>query len=275
MRTVEPHRIVRFIMRSRSNAGSLFLLLVASCGGASARGEDGVEKLADDATAQQSYEDALADFRDDRCIDAEPSFRQVRREFPYSRFAALAELRIADCLLMQDSHAEAIQAYRQFVRFRPSHPEVPYARFKVAQAYYDQIPTSWFLVPPSYERDQEPTRQALSKLRRFVVDFPEDPRIQEAKEMSERCLRLLAQHEFAIAKFYRRQEADRAVIIRLRTLLRTYEGSGLEPEALWMLGQAHVRMDQVDLAREAFRELISRFPQSEPAQKAREAVRRL
>src|SRR5690606_20256309 len=111
-------------------------------------------------------------------------------EYPYSRFAALAELRVADCLLMQGKHAEAISAYRQFVRGRPSHRQVPFARFKVAEAYYEQMPEDWLLSPPAHERDQGPTRDALQQLRGFIVDYPEDARVPKAQDMVRAALAL-------------------------------------------------------------------------------------
>ena len=70
--------------------------------------------------ARKAYAEALDDFFDDECLQAEPAFRNVRRLYPYTRFAALAELRVADCLFKDGKYAEAIQAYEAFVRYRPS-----------------------------------------------------------------------------------------------------------------------------------------------------------
>ncbi|MFW5920382.1 MAG: outer membrane protein assembly factor BamD [Polyangiales bacterium] len=199
----------------------------------------------------------------------------MKREYPYSRFSALAELRIADCLLKQNKQAEAIQAYRQFVRFRPSHSQVPYARFKIAQAHVEQIPDEWLLSPASHERDQGPTREALRQLRRFMLDFPDDERIPEAREMMTKALKLLAQHELSVAEFYADRDAYRAVVGRLQTLLDSYQGSGMEPRALLMLGRTYLDMRQRPKARRAFQELVERFPDSEQAREAREHLTEL
>ena len=37
----------------------------------------------------------------------------------------------------------------------------PTAAFKIGEAYHKQIPTDWFLAPPSYEKDQGPVLDAL------------------------------------------------------------------------------------------------------------------
>ena len=219
--------------------------------------------------ARTAYEEALDEFRDGDCIEAEPLFTAVRTEFRFSRFAALAELRIADCKFETKAYAEAIAGYREFVRFRPSHVEVVYARFRIAESYYAQIPSDWFLVPPSWERDQGATRDALSQLRRFILDFAEDTRVPEARRMEQRCLALMAEHELYVAEFYRSRRAYRATIARIQTLLATYHGSGVEPRALLLLGRTFLDTEEPERARQAFEELVASFPESEQAGAAR------
>ena len=223
--------------------------------------------------ARLAYVDALEEFYDEDCFEAEPMLRNVRRQFPYSRFAALADLRIADCNLRDGKYAEAIEAYNQFVRYRPSHPEVPYARFMAASAHFEQIPSEWLLAPPAHERDQHFAIESLRLLRRFMLDFPSDPLIPRAQRMAAEAVRLLAAHELYVATFYLDRDHPRAAAGRLNTLLRSYPGSGYEPEALYLLGQSHLEMEDDKGARLAFKELIERFPNDEFAAKARDELR--
>ncbi|MEM9071904.1 MAG: outer membrane protein assembly factor BamD [Myxococcota bacterium] len=225
--------------------------------------------------AQEAYENALLDFRRGDCLDAEPAFRAIRREYPYSRFAALSELRVADCKFKAKSYAEAITAYRQFVRFRPSHSQVPYARFRIAESHFEQIPSEWLLSPPTHERDQRPVHEALRQLRRFVLDFPENDQLADAQRMVEKCLRVLAKHELYAARFYLRRDAYSAVVLRLRTLISTYQGSGVESEALLMLGETYIEMGDRPQARQAFQELVEQYPESDEAPEARSQLSRL
>lgn len=227
------------------------------------------ENLTYGESAEAAYQSAMSDFRDGDCIDAVPAFRKVRREYPYSRFAALSELRIADCKLEQGDYAESIQAYRQFVRNRPSHQMVPYARYKVAEAHFRQIPDEWLLSPPAHERDQGPTREALRQLRRFILDFPDDERVADARGMADRALSLLARHELYVAEFYLDRGEPLAAIGRLRTLLTAYEGSGMEPRALILLGRTYLELRDRHQARQTFELLLERHPRSGHAAQAR------
>ena len=241
-----------------------FAIALAACGGARTG-----RNLSYGDSARELYELGLADYTDENCQEAEPILRRVRREYSYSRFAALAELRLADCLMQQDKYVEAIAAYRAFVRYRPAHPEVAYARFRTAEAYFEQMPSDFILSPPAEERDQSPTRDALRQLRRFVLDFPEDSRVPRATEMATEALTLLAKHELYVADYYLDRDQPRAAIGRLETLLRAYRGSRIEPEALLLLGRTYLQMRDATEARAAFDELIRRFPRSGYAAQAR------
>ena len=158
---------------------------------------------------------------------------------------------------------QPIQAYEAFICYRPSHVEVSYARFMVARAYYEQIPSDWFLTPPTYEREQRSTHDALRLLRRFIVDFPNDPQVSRAQCMAQRAIGLLAAHEMYVAKFYLRGDHPLAAIGRLRTLINTYPTSGYEPEALLLLGETYLDLRDLEQAKRAFQEIAQRFPKSE------------
>ncbi len=230
-------------------------------------GQNGHLKYGD--AAQSLYAEGLEDFYSGDCLDAEPTFRDVRRKYPYSRFAALAELRLADCLFEDGKYPEAIQAYQQFARHRPSHVEVPYARFRVAKSYCEQMPTEWLLSPPAHERDQAPAQQALHHLRRFIVDYPQDPHLPKAKRLAEEALEMLSKHELYVAEFYLDRDHPKAAIGRLRTLLRSYPKSSVEPEALLLLGDTYLSLEDRKRARKAFKILLTRFPGSDQADTAR------
>lgn len=260
---------MRKVRRKLVGGGLLALLWLAAC----AHDKKVVKTRSYGENARVAYNAALKDFRKDNCTDAEPGFQQVRRDFPYSRFASLAELRLADCLAKQKKHAEAAQAYLRFVRFHPSHPEVPYAEFGVAAAYYEQIPKSWFLGTPVHERDQSATRDAVRQLQHFLDDYPSDRRLPEARRMLHKCLTLLAEHELYVAGYYLRYHKPNGAILRLQGLLQEYPGSGVEAKALLLLGQTYLELGKRQEAQQTFRALVQRYPLSRQAEKARDALR--
>ena len=118
------------------------LALTAGCGGP----QEPTGPLSYSSTARRNYDAGMRELDSENCLEAVRYFEHTKRRFPYSRYAALAELRMADCDYVQQKYVEAIAGYRQFIRFHPTHEDVPYATFRIALSNYRQVPTEWFIV---------------------------------------------------------------------------------------------------------------------------------
>ncbi len=224
--------------------------------------------------AKEAYVTGLKLLRDNECTEGEEAFRQVRRKYPYSRYAALAELRIGDCLIKEKKNLEAVDAYQRFIRNRPSHREIPYAHFRVADAYYRQIPSEWFLSPPQYELDQGPARSARKYFDRYIEDYPDHKYLPLARRKLREVLTLLARHELYAAEFYLRRDKEGAAIRRLNTLLKRYPDSLIEAEVLWKLAELYDETKQPKKSKAVLTFLVQRHPKSEYAAQAREKMNR-
>jgi outer membrane protein assembly factor BamD len=191
------------------------------------------------ADAQRAYEAALEEFKAHNWIESQALMREVKRKYGYSKYARLAELRIADADYEQEKYADAIREYKQFVHDHRSDTEdVAYARARVAEATYAEIPES-FLLPAGEERDQGGVVDAYKEMRSFLHDFPRD-------------------------------NFD-AAVARIQYALRNYgpsvggpggevrAGSGLEPEALLLLGETYLKMHKWADAREAFSSIVKQY----------------
>jgi len=64
-------------------------------------------------------------------------------------------------------------------------------------------------------------------------------------------------------------------VLRLRRLLERFGGVGYDEEALWLLGRAYAKVQMPDRAREAWGQLVEKFPQSSRAGDARTEIARL
>ena len=94
--------------------------------------------------------------------------RQAQTTTTYQTWLCLASLRIADTYFAQDQMPNAIEAYRRFIQLHPTHPDVPYAHYRIGLAYYEQLPGDWFFLPPAYEKDLASTGEAEAALARFL-----------------------------------------------------------------------------------------------------------
>lgn len=211
--------------------------------------------------ARKDYETALAAFEDKNWELATELLSDVKRKYAYSRYARLAELRLADANFQQEKFAEAISGYKEFVHDHPNDPEVPYARYRVAKGEFDSVSQS-VMLPPLEERDLASVNDALSTLRSYLSDYPASEHGDELHYMLDVVLGLLARHELYVARYYLNTGRFDAATARCEYALRKFKDSGLEPEGLVLLGEIYLKQKRKKDAREVFARLLTEYPES-------------
>jgi outer membrane protein assembly factor BamD len=224
--------------------------------------------------AERAYKQALDAFFDRDWENATTLFQALKQKYAYSRYARLAELRLADIAYHQEKFAEAVTDYKSFVHDYPNDPEVPYARYRVAKSLFHDASGS-FLLPPLEERDLVNVREAYSTIQGFLADYPTYKHAAEMHYMLEVVTGLLARHELYVAHFYLRIDDFKAAAARIQYALRNYHDSGLEPEALTLLGETYMKMHKKDEARAVFLQLLSTYPASPFTVPAKNFLKRL
>jgi outer membrane protein assembly factor BamD len=244
-------------------------VVVAGCGAKAATGS--VEYS---VSAQKNYEKGLKQLEDKEWIAAAKYFGFIKTRFPYSKYAVLAELRLADSEFGAEQFLEAIDSYRLFIKFHPTHEMVAngYCSFRIGEGYAKQLPSDFWLFPPSTEKDQSSTEDAANELKSFLDKYPDSPYRDKAKEIVVKVGKRLADHEWYVATFYWDRGQAMGTVFRLRRLLERYRGVGYDEEALWLLGRAYVAVALPDRARVTWSELVDKFPRSSRAGDARSAL---
>lgn len=225
-------------------------------------------------SAQKNYEKGIAELEHEDWIAAAKYFSFIKSRFPYSKFAVLAELRIADAEFGAERYIEAIDSYRLFIKFHPTHDMVAngYASFKIGEAFYRQLPNDFWLFPPSHEKDESPTEDAAKELKSFLERYPKSPYRDMATKILADVGKRLADHEWYVAQYYWDRGKPMGTVLRLRRLLDRHRGVGYDIEALWLLGRAYVAVNMPDRARLSWQELVAKFPTSSRASEAKVAL---
>src|SRR5262249_43928415 len=152
--------------------------------------------------------------------EAKTLFKEVKRKYSYSRYARLAELRIADADYASEKLAEAIQGYRSFVHDHRTDPEVAYARFRVCKGLFEEVSEGGLLLPPLEERDQATSVEAYKELVAFVKDFPTGQYAVEGQYMLKVVTGRLVRHELYVARYYLRNDQFDASVARIQFALK-------------------------------------------------------
>jgi outer membrane protein assembly factor BamD len=233
------------------------LLALAACG---TRHTSFTGKVRYGQNAEENYQAGLDELEASNYPEATKFFEYVSTKYPFSKYAALAELRLADVKFRQERYAEAAEAYRQFVQMHPTSEELDYAEFRVGLSRFREAPEDFALFPPAHEKDARAVRAAVSELQDLVRTRPDSKYAAEAKKVLEQAMGRLARHEWYVAEFYYKRKRWAGAARRLETLVERYPGSGRDVDALFRLADAYLKMDERHKARRALQQLVVKHP---------------
>lgn len=238
-----------------------FALLWAACGKGS------VKPITYAGNAQRLYESGMRSYQKGNYTDATASFQTVKRRFPYSKWAILAELRIADSSFGREAYLEAVDAYKLFMKFHPTNENVPYAQYQIAHAHYKLGPDDWFLLPPAYEKDMQAVVDALTEVKKFMKNYPGSGLRPKAQELLRKCERKLGDLELYVARFYLDRDKLAAALGRLEYLLSSYPTLAADEEVLYLLGRTYASMGRHAQATTVYQKLMTEKPKSKYGKK--------
>jgi outer membrane protein assembly factor BamD len=244
-------------MSPRIAAALLLLGPLAACSPrVSISGEVKYQKSAED-----NYKAGLEEMKSESWPEAAKFLEHTRTKYPFSKYAALAELKLADVKMAQERFPEASEAYGSFVRLHPNHEEVDYAAFREGLALIKDGPSDFFAFPPAQERELKSVREGVQKLEGFLAKFLASRFRPEAQKERDRARTLLVEHEWYVASFYAQRNRWAGAAGRYERLVTAYPGSAREVEALFALSDAWSRLDDRFRARQALQQIIAKHPE--------------
>jgi outer membrane protein assembly factor BamD len=213
-------------------------------------------------TAEENYSSGLDELKAKNYNEAVKFFEYVKSKFPFTKYAALADLRLADAKFDQDRFTEAADAYKQFVTLHPTHEDVDYAQYRAGLSYFKDAPGNFALFPPAFEKDQRQTEKAVQTLDDFVKthEGKSSKWVEEAKKVLAEAKDRLAKREWYVAEYYYKRGKWAGAAGRYEHLVAQYPGTGHEAEALWKLADSYQRLKENFRARTALQQLIVKHP---------------
>src|SRR6185312_16041242 len=245
MRLLSPSRLARLWLAATLAAGLV---------GCKAESTDTKDPYAD-LPVEVLYNDATDALTQKRFVDAKNLYDEVDRQYPYSVWAAKAELMSAYALYQQDKFDDAVAALNGYIQLHPGNRDVAYAYYMKALCYYEQI--------VDVGRDQKITKQALDAMQEVARRFPDSPYARDARLRIDLAHDHLAGKEMEIGRYYLKKHEWVAAINRFRHVIEEYQTTSHVPEALERLTEAYLSLGVVDEAQTAAAVLGYNYPGSE------------
>jgi outer membrane protein assembly factor BamD len=230
------------------------------------------------------YEKGEAALKERKWINAREYYRQIVDNYPQSQYRPEAKLAVGDTYIGEsttESLLLAINEFREFLTFYPTHQRADYAQYRLAYAHAEQM-----LRP---ERDQTSTREAIKELNVFVERYPNSPLMPEAQKLLRTAKDHLSEASYRVGFHYFRSKWYRGAIDRFKEVLET-DGEYTHRDAVYFhLAESLVReaeqfqkggaTDRAEANRaEAlpyYERLLKEFEQSEYLERAQKRVAEL
>ncbi|SMC84695.1 Beta-barrel assembly machine subunit BamD [Desulfocicer vacuolatum DSM 3385] len=175
-------------------------------------------------SAETLVNEGSANYKEGNYRDAIHSFTTLRDWYPFSKYAILAELKIADSHYKLKSYEEAIPAYQEFENLHPKNEAIPFVIYRIGMCWYKKI--------RSVDKDQTPAAKAMAEFQRLMERFPQDPLSVKAAKKIKRCRENLAGHEAYVADYYLKIKQYKAALKRYESILAIYPETKFGEKAL-------------------------------------------
>lgn len=188
----------------------------------------------EEKTAEQLARDGMAYFKSEDYNDAVKSFENLKDWYPFSKYAILAELKIADAYFQLGRYEDAIFEYENFENLHPRNEAVPYVVYQIGTCYFRQINT--------IDRDQTPAQKALDTFTRLQSLFPKNRYSRRAQKHIKKCLQNLAGHELYVGRFYFNTGHYRTALSRFESVIENFPDVGIHHEAIEYIARCKQQM---------------------------------
>jgi len=215
-------------------------------------------------TKEQVFDRGEQWFAKRKYAKARTYFSHVYENYPNDPLARRALLRVADTYYAQGDPVNLVEAqykYRDFINRYPSSDRSDYAMLQIAMVSCKQMDKP--------DRDQTKTKEAVEKFQDFIRTYPNSPLRKEADVRLQEVQDRLAKHEQIVARFYMKRKSWLAAVQRLNGLVEQYPNYRERASVFYDLASSLDALGRHGEARLYYERVISEFPKSEYAGKAK------
>ena len=260
-----PHRPT---LRRFASGAAIFLMLsgCASLNPWNGQAESLGKKPEDlgEKTPESLYSRGVDAVNARRYATAVTQFDAIEQNYPYSTWAAKAQLMHGYAEYLQNHFTEAIGALDRYVQLHPSSADAAYAYYLRSLCYYEQV--------EDVQRDQKGTEQAMAALQEVVNRFPDTPYARDARLKIDLCRDHLAGKEMSIGRWYENQHLYGSAINRYQRVVQLYQTTNHTPEALQRMVEVYLKLGMTGEARSTASVLGYNYPGSRWYQDAYEEL---
>ncbi|HKB13838.1 MAG TPA: outer membrane protein assembly factor BamD [Vicinamibacterales bacterium] len=216
------------------------------------------------------FDKGTAALNSKKWLTAREFFKQVTETYTQSPYRPDAKLGIGDTYLGEgtaEALVLAINEFKEFLSFYPTHRRADYAQLKLGLAHFRQMRHP--------QRDQTETREAIRELEAFVARYPGSDLMPEARQKLRQARDRLSESDYLVGYFYYRQRWYVGAVDRFKSVLKDDPEYTGRDAVYYYLADSLVKMKQEAEALPYLEKLIAEFEQSEYLADAQKRVAEL
>jgi len=203
-------------------------------------------------------------------LTAREYFRQIVDGYPQSAYRADAKLGLGDTYLGEETAQSlvlAVNEFREFLSFYPTHPRADYAQYKLAMCHYTQMAKP--------ERDQTESKEAVKEFEVFLERFPNSQLTEDARLRHRESRDRLSESDYRVGLFYYRSRWYPGAIDRFKALLQADPQYTGRDAVYFHLAEALAKVNREAEALPYLQRLLDEFERSEFLEDAKKRMAEL
>jgi outer membrane protein assembly factor BamD len=203
-------------------------------------------------------------------MQAREYFRQIVDNYPQSSFRADAKLGIGEAYLGEGTAESLVLAgneFREFLTFYRGRPRADFAQYNLAMTHFKQMRAP--------DRDQTPTKEALTEFDAFFQQYPTSPLMAEVKDKWRVARDRLSTASYLVGVGYFKRGLVFSAIPRFREIITDDPGFSKMDGVYYYLAESLTRSDKKAEALPLFARVVEDYKTSEHLEKAQKRLQEL
>jgi outer membrane protein assembly factor BamD len=213
-------------------------------------------------TVEDYYQNAKSDLDSGNYAGAIKLYEALEARYPFGRYAQQAQLDIAYAYYKENDSTQAVAATERFIKLHPNHPNLDYALYLKALAFFKPdlgLFGDLLNLDPS-DRDPKALRESFEAFKDLVIRFPDSIYSADARARMAYLVNTLARHDVSVARYYMTRGAYLASVNRAQNVIQRYPQAPAIQDALEVSIEAYEKMGMTELANSSRRVLEKNFP---------------